>query len=117
MNSKARRVLVFLLVLSGCESWSLQQKRSLIPPKADPSPTSLTEFCLSLDSKVTGWTATSIVVGALSGSSGLTVAALPDETPKWVMGSISLALSGVAALSAFMSTHYAAQYAKACTVQ
>lgn len=72
--------------------------------------------CSALDSKVTGWTAASIVVGTLGGSSGVATTVLADNVPRWVTGSVTVFLSAMAGLSGYLAGHYAAKYSQGCTV-
>jgi Zn-dependent alcohol dehydrogenase len=71
--------------------------------------------CDSLDNKVMGWTATTIVAGVLGGAGGVT-SLLTDNTPRTVTGSVGVGLAAISALSAYLSTQYAQRYSHRCTV-
>lgn len=71
--------------------------------------------CDSLDAKVTGLTATSIVVGVLGGGSGVT-SIFTESTPRYVVGGVGVALSTLTALTSYLTVHYAQLYARRCTV-
>lgn len=71
--------------------------------------------CDSLDNKVLGWTATTIVAGVLGGGGGVT-SILTNDTPRYVVGGLGVGLAAVSALSAYLSTQYSSRYSHRCTV-
>lgn len=74
------------------------------------------KVCNSLDAKTTGWTATAVVAGVLGGGAGITTTVLDDKTPRWAVGSVTVTLSAVSALSIFLSTHFGQRYAQKCSI-
>jgi hypothetical protein len=71
--------------------------------------------CDVLDSRVMGWTGTSIASGILGGGSGL-ASVFTETTPRYVVGGIGVGLATLAGISAYLSTAYAQKFARRCTV-
>ncbi len=72
--------------------------------------------CDKLDGQVTGWTAVSVVGGALSGGSGLSTLLTDDATARYAIGGVVIGVAAVTAFSAFWTTHLGQKYARRCAV-
>lgn len=121
--------VIWALLVSGCGGLRLRpdnrnhaERKAEVTQRLNTDPTSLDavlkaeqQECDSLDNKVLGWTATTIVAGVLGGSGGVT-SLLTDSTPRWVTGGIGVGLSALSALSAYLATQYSARYSHRCTV-
>jgi hypothetical protein len=73
------------------------------------------DACDRLDRSVMGWTAATMALGVLGGSTGVT-AALTEDVPRYVTGGISVGLSTTAAIATYLSTAYAQRYVRGCTL-
>ena len=107
-----KRLICALAVLTACSDvhFSLKPDSSLDHMR---KLTLETPECVALDNKNLGWMATSVVAGVLGGGSGVT-SLLTDNTPRYVVSSVGIGLSALAALSSFLSTQYAARYTRQC---
>lgn len=105
-----RLLLALLMFLASC---SLRYARRDYPATLAETVTAAAS-CDSLDSKQVGWTVSSIILGGLSGGSGLTAAVLPTDTPRLAMGGISLTLTVFSAISSFMAGHYVQKFCREC---
>jgi hypothetical protein len=122
------RSLVAALLLAGCGHFSLRPvqrdhairvaevKERLGTDDAHLSVmiANTQDQCDSLDAKVTGFTATSIVVGVLGGGSGVT-SIFTESTPRYVVGGVGVGLAAMSALTAYLTVHYSQEYAHKCT--
>jgi len=107
------RQLFLLIFLSGCGSLTLRPAVShnmMLGATALGTPVE----CDRMDSKYVGWTATTIVAGVLSGSSGLG-SIFTESTPRYVVGGVGAGLAAITALSAFIGTHYAQRFTRLCS--
>lgn len=105
------RALLLVLLLSACHLQpSYTGLRAVAPP------TVLTrEECAVVDRNQLGWSVSAILFGVLGGGGGGVTALVPDNTPKYVVGSVSLVLGVFTGLSSFLATFYTKQYADNCT--
>lgn len=130
MVGLGRHLLVgAVLLASGCSSLTLRpvnanhwMRKTEVMARLGVDETALNQLlpaeqaaCDKLDGQVTGWTATALVVGVLSGGSGVT-SIFTDSTPRYVVGGVGVGLAATAALAAYMSTTLAQNYARKCTV-
>jgi hypothetical protein len=71
--------------------------------------------CDALDTKVTAFTASSVVAGVLGGGSGVT-SIFTESTPRYVVGGVGVGLSALTALTAYLTVRYSQLFARRCTV-
>lgn len=71
--------------------------------------------CDALDNKVTGFTATTVVLSILSGGSGVT-SIFTDQTPRYATGGVAVGLAASSALFTYLSTQFAQRYSRRCAV-
>lgn len=112
-------VTSLILLLAGCHLQpkfrpGLKAVNPMIVAAVQP-PSLSWEECSKIDRNVIGWTATSVVLGVLGGSSGGLAASFSESTPRYITGSISAVLSVVGALGGFLGSVYSKQYATRCT--
>lgn len=122
--------LLLLWWLTGCAALSLRpvqrdhalrkaevsQKLGVDAPIIDGALAADQAECDALDGKVTGWTATSVVLGAISGGGGLTTVLTDDTTARYVVGGVGIGVAVLTALSAYLATSYSQKYARRCAV-
>lgn len=122
-------VLASLLFLVGCGTLSLRpknpdhfarraevaQKLGVDPLVVDAALAADKAACDKLDNTVTGFTATTVVLGVLSGGSGLT-SIFTDNTSRYVTGGIGVGLAASTALFTYLATTFSQKYARNCAV-
>lgn len=98
------RLAVAALLLSGCVS--LRGPRRVSVAATDPS------ACARIDRGVIGWTISGIAIGTIGGSS--TIVGLFTSSPgRYIAGAGAAALSGFAAISAWLANRDAQRFTAA----
>lgn len=105
-----------IMFLQGCGSISMLPRPRRIVGDARVEAVAVSPACMALDRDVAGFTATSIALGALSGGSGLG-SLFTSSTSRYVVGGVGVGLGTFGAVFAYLSTYFAASYARQCTTQ
>lgn len=122
-------IVLGCLFTTGCASLSLRpvqpnhalrkaevaQKLGVDQATIEAAVTADAATCNRIDNTVTGFTATTVVLGVLSGSSGI-ASIFTDQTPRYVTGGIGVGLAASTALFTYLSTQFAQRYARQCAV-
>lgn len=103
---------IIVLLLAGCHL----QPRTFGLRGTAPAVTYTREECAVLDRNQLGWSVSAVIFGVLGGGSGGLTAVVPDDTPKYVVGSLSLVFGIFAGVSTLLAPAYAKRYADGCTV-
>lgn len=104
------RPLLLALALTGCSLRPVQRGGGTITAALLDA-----VACDKLDRSVMGWTAATMALGVLAGSTGVT-AALTDNVPRYVTSGVSIGLGSLTAITTYLSTAYAQRYVRGCTI-
>ncbi len=121
--------IVLAAILSGCSALSLRpvernhalrkaevtQKLGVDEETVNAAVAADQAECDALDNKVTGFTATTVVLAILSGGSGLT-SVFTDNTPRYAIGGVGVGLAAGSGLFTYLSTQFAQRYSRRCAV-
>jgi len=72
--------------------------------------------CKKLHNRTVAYTAVTAALAALSGTGGITTAALDDSTPRWVTGSVSAGLGALSAVFATLLKFAEDDFSSGCTI-